>query len=59
MYKCGVRLSEEIQKERLLLMERKENIRHIELELYISGWGTVGVGKIKRNRVYKYININI
>lgn len=51
MYKCGVRLSEETQKGQLLLMERKESIRHIELELYISGWGTVGIERIERNRI--------
>ena len=51
VYKCGVRLSEEIQRVRLLLMERREGIRHIELELYIGGWGTVGIGRIERNRV--------
>jgi hypothetical protein len=39
VYKCGVRLSEETERAQLLLMERKESIRHIELELYISGWG--------------------
>jgi hypothetical protein len=51
VYKCGVRLSEEIQRVQLLLMERKEDIRHIELELYIDGWGIVGIGRTERNRV--------
>ncbi len=51
VYKCGVRLSEEIQRVRLLLMEKKGDIRRIELELYIGGWGIAIEIESKKNKI--------
>jgi hypothetical protein len=51
VYKCGVRLSEEIRRVQLLLMERKGDIRRIEFELYIGGWGTAIKIELKRYKI--------